>query len=143
MAAIVHTFTIRADTVTVFKSIAMPAGLDRWWTLTSAGQPLLGTCFDLDFGPDYQWRAQVKDVEVPYRFTLELTKASNDWMGTSVSFGLEELQGGTRVRFRHVGWREVTDHYATTSFCWAMYLRILRRFLENGEFVPYERRLEV
>jgi uncharacterized protein YndB with AHSA1/START domain len=28
------------------------------------------------------------------------------------------------------------------AYDWAMYLRILRRFLEHGEVVPYEARLE-
>lgn len=26
--------------------------------------------------------------------------------------------------------------------CWALYLRILRRWLEHGEAVPYDKRLE-
>jgi hypothetical protein len=30
-----------------------------------------------------------------------------------------------------------------SCFCWAMYLRILRRHLEYGEEVEYERRLDV
>jgi len=29
-----------------------------------------------------------------------------------------------------------------SCYCWAMYLRIMRRYLEHGESVPYERRLD-
>jgi hypothetical protein len=29
------------------------------------------------------------------------------------------------------------------GYAWAMYLRLARRYLEHGEFVPYEKRLEV
>jgi hypothetical protein len=28
-------------------------------------------------------------------------------------------------------------------YCWAIYLRVLRRWLEHGERVPYEQRLDV
>jgi hypothetical protein len=30
-----------------------------------------------------------------------------------------------------------------STYCWAMYLRILKRWLEFGEQVPYEKRLSV
>ena len=35
------------------------------------------------------------------------------------------------------------DHYKISSYCWAMYLRILKRYVESGEEVPYENRLNV
>jgi hypothetical protein len=37
----------------------------------------------------------------------------------------------------------VSAHYRTSSFCWAMYLRLLKRYVEHGEVVPYEKRLDV
>ena len=40
------------------------------------------------------------------------------------------------------GWPSANEHCRISSYCWAMYLRILRRFLEHGEVVPYEARLE-
>lgn len=47
------------------------------------------------------------------------------------------------MQFWHRGWLEANVHYRTSSFCWAMYLRLLKRWVEAGEVVPYERRLEV
>ena len=35
------------------------------------------------------------------------------------------------------------EHYRISNCCWAMYLRILRRYLEYGETVSYEDRLDV
>ena len=43
----------------------------------------------------------------------------------------------------HLGWPEANAHYRTSCHCWALYLRVLRRYLENGESVPYEVRLDV
>jgi hypothetical protein len=45
--------------------------------------------------------------------------------------------------YDHRGWPDANDHYRTSCHCWAMYLRILRRHLEHGESVPYEKRLDV
>jgi hypothetical protein len=41
------------------------------------------------------------------------------------------------------GWPVDNEHWRISCYCWAMYLRLLRRYLEHGEIVPYERRLEV
>ncbi len=46
------------------------------------------------------------------------------------------LRGSSRLRFAHRGWPEANDHYRTSSFFWAMYLRFMKRHLETGEQVP-------
>ncbi len=143
MPDIIHALPVRAPMAEVFRAVASPGGLDRWWTLGSEGQPVAGSEYALDFGPDYQWRARVAEAEPPRRFVLEMTASDGDWAGTRVVFDLREAGEDTRLEFRHEGWREANDHYATTSYCWAMYLRILRRALELGEAVPYARRLDV
>ena len=47
------------------------------------------------------------------------------------------------VRFSHSGWRSENEHYRLSSYCWAMYLRLMRRFAEAGEQVPYDHRMIV
>ena len=34
------------------------------------------------------------------------------------------------------------SRHPTSTFCWAMYLRLLKRFVEAGEVVPYAERLD-
>lgn len=72
-----------------------------------------------------------------------MLRADADWTGTRVGFRLESRPPGTWVRFWHTGWQDANEHYRISCHCWAMYLRILRRYLDHGESVPYERRLEV
>lgn len=50
---------IRAPLDRVFQAVSAPPGLDCWWTKRSAGKPVLGTEYELWFGPEYDWRAQV------------------------------------------------------------------------------------
>src|SRR5262249_36493864 len=75
-------------------------------------------------------------------FELQMMVADDDWRETRVGFRLEEKDGMTWVRFSHTGWPSQNEHYRVSCHCWAMYLRILRRYLEHGEVVSYEERLD-
>jgi uncharacterized protein YndB with AHSA1/START domain len=118
MPDILQDFLIAAPVEQVYAAIATADGLEQWWTKTSAGVPQVGRQYELGFGPAYQWRAIVTRVDAPRRFELQISVADRDWP-------------------------EANEHYRIPCHCWAMYLRLLRRHLEAGETVPYERRLDV
>jgi uncharacterized protein YndB with AHSA1/START domain len=143
MPDILQDFPVKASSERVFQAITSPAGLDSWWTQRSVGNPIEGTEYELWFGPDYDWRAKVTRCVKNSEFELEMTRADKDWNGTRLAFRLEEQSGSTIVRFSHVGWPSSNEHYRISCHCWAMYLRIMRRHIEHGEFVPYENRLDV
>jgi uncharacterized protein YndB with AHSA1/START domain len=143
MPDILQDFPINVPTARVFDAVSTPSGLDAWWTVRSSGQPRLGETYGLWFGPEYDWRAGVTRCRDGEEFELELTEADRDWRGTRVGFRLEPRPGGTQVRFHHVGWPEASEHFRISCHCWALYLRLLRRHVELGEVVPYERRLDV
>jgi uncharacterized protein YndB with AHSA1/START domain len=142
MANILHEFTVKAAPSRIFECVSTPAGLDQWWTHSSSGRPQPGEIYALGFGPEYDWEARVSRFAKDAEFELEMTEAADEWQDTRVGFRLLPLGDHTQVSFWHKGWKEETHHFGTTSFCWAMYLRLLRRHLENGEVVPYEQRLE-
>jgi len=142
MTDILHDFPVQASPGRVFEAVATPEGLDRWWTKRSSGEPTEGAEYELWFGPEYDWRARVTRCVPGVEFELEMVRAMHDWLGTRVGFRLQGGQGHTQLCFRHTGWPEPSEHYRTSSYCWAMYLRILRRYLEHHESVPYERRLD-
>ena len=143
MADIFHDLPIDAPVSRVYDAISTPAGLDAWWTKRSAGTPREGAEYELGFGPDYDWRATVTRAVAGSEFELGLTRADADWLGTRVGFTLEPRKAGTWLRFRHSGWPDVNEHYRISCNCWALYLRVLRRYLQHGETVPYEFRLDV
>lgn len=142
MAKISHTFLIHADREKVFAAVSSPTGLDAWWTKRSAGQPRPASEYELWFGPTHNWRAKVSDISESKTFELLITKADSDWRGSRVRFDLRDEGAGTRVDFTHSGWPKQNDHYRISTYCWAMYLRLLKRYVEHGEKVAYERRLE-
>ncbi|MBI3004678.1 MAG: SRPBCC domain-containing protein [Ignavibacteriales bacterium] len=143
MPDILHDFPINASAERVFDAVSSPRGLDAWWTKKSSGEPKVGAEYSLWFGPEYDWRAIVSQCKRAKEFELKIAKADRDWEPTRVGFDLEESNGVTQVRFHHLGWPESNDHYRTSCFCWAMYLRLLKRYVEFGEVVPYEKRLDV
>jgi uncharacterized protein YndB with AHSA1/START domain len=142
MADIFHDFPIKAPLDRVFRAVSTPQGLDTWWTMRSAGSPREGAEYELWFGPDYDWRAKVTRYLPDSEFEIEMVRADGDWRGTRIGLHLESRGKVTWVRFHHTGWPSSNEHYRVSSTCWAMYLRILRRYLEHGESVPYENRLD-
>ena len=144
MPDIIQEFTVNVPPGRVFEAMATPKGLAQWWTKTSAGEPKPGAEYTLDFGPGYEWKGRVTRCTPDSAFELEMTKAHEDWMGTRVGCEIQpEGKNAARVRFYHTGWPEGNEHWRVSCYCWAMYLRIMRRFLEYGETVPYENRLNV
>ena len=143
MADIYHVFPINASPKQVFDAISTANGLDSWWTKTCQGTPVPGAEYKLGFGPEHDWRAVVSNCIRDSEFELTFNKADADWQDSRINFRLTPEQGKTSVTFQHVGWPAENEHYKISCFCWAMYLRLLKRYVEAGETVPYEIRLDV
>jgi len=140
---IVQDLPIRAPLADVFDAVSRPAGLNEWWTKSSRGEPALDAEYELGFGAGYDWRAKVSAFDAGHAFELTMTQADPDWLHTRVGFTLERKDQLTWLRFHHAGWPSVNEHYRVSCHCWAMYLRVLRRFLDFGESVPYDQRLDI
>jgi uncharacterized protein YndB with AHSA1/START domain len=143
MPDIFHNFPVKATPAEVFRAVSTPQGLDSWWTLNCSGEPVAGAEYQMSFGPEYNWRAVVSRCVPDSEFEFELTHADNDWRGTRLGFRLNEKDGITEVDFHHVSWPNANEHYRISCFCWAMYLRLMKRYVEMGEVVPYKDRLDV
>jgi len=143
MPDILQDFLIRVPPARVYEAVSSVEGLNEWWTRAASGTATVHESYDLDFGPGCVWRAVVTRAEPPRAFELRFVEADADWADTIVGFELAPTDEGTKVRFHHRGWREANEHHRVSCHCWALYLRVLRRHLEHGETVPYERRLEV
>lgn len=143
MINLFHYFPINAPLEKVFECVSTAKGLDIWWGNSSTGKPAIGETYRLYFGAGYNWEAIVSKFTPNKEFELTITKADSDWMNSKVGFMLSDKNNVTEVHFYHIGWKEDNEHYRISNFCWAMYLRILKRYLEFGEEVPYEDRLNV
>ena len=143
MPTVFHNFVINASAKAVFDAVSTPAGLAAWWSKSCSGTAAKGEEYQMDFGPGYHWLASISVYEPFEKFELTFTSAMDDWIGSHVLFSLSEQHGVTTVEFSHSGWSEPSEHFKISSYCWAMYLRLMRRYVEIGEVVDYEKRLEV
>lgn len=142
MPDILQDFPIKADAARIFAAVSTPEGLNQWWTASCTGRAELGEQFELGFGPEYQWSAVVSRCEPGTLFELTLTRADADWEGSRVGFLLAPTGASTQLRFSHEGWPMANEHYRVSAHCWALYLRLLRRYVECGEIVAYPDRLD-
>src|SRR5262245_46120482 len=133
MPDILHDLPINATPERVFQAVSSPEGLDAWWTQRSEGKPIVGSEYELWFGPQYDWRATVTGAVPCSEFELRMTRADHDWIDTLVGFRLTKRDSETWVEFYHIGWPRTNEHFRISCNCWALYLRILRRYLEHGE----------
>lgn len=142
MPDICHDLIVQRPIEAVFQAVATPAGLDRWWTKRSSGEPRIGAHYEFWFGPEYDWRGTATHVDPGSGIEWLITRADADWEGTRVGIRLEDRGERTAIQFYHTGWKEANAHFRVSNFCWALYLRILRRYLESGEEVAYEDRYD-
>ena len=140
MPDIYHDFPILAEPEKIFEAISSAEGLNAWWTRKAAGRPRVGEVYQLWFAPAYDWRGKVTACRQNEVLEWEIVSADEDWTGTCVGFELIPADGYVQVRFYHTGWPALNDHFRRSSYCWAMYLRVLKAYVESGTQVPYENR---
>lgn len=139
---IIHLLPIKASLTQVYDAVSTPNGLNHWWTKECTGRPEIASIYNLDFG-SVVWQAQVTEMVPLQEFELTMTKCDPDWSDTQVRFQLEFHNDVVSLKFSHLGWAQANDHFYGSNHCWGLYLRIMRRWLENQEEVSYENRLQV
>jgi uncharacterized protein YndB with AHSA1/START domain len=140
MNTIFHDVKINAPINKVFEGVTSPSLLNEWWTYKCNGVLQLEGEYQLDFTGGCIWYARVTNFIPNHEFELTMFNSQEDWDGTKVGFILEDKENSTKLRFYHSGWKEVNEHFRISSYCWAVYLRILKGFLEKGIRVPYQNR---
>lgn len=138
MPEIHHQLTIKGTASKVFEAVSTPHGLNSWWTLDCKVVPKILAEFDLIFPEPFHWQAIVSKFVKNKLIEFTATKADEDWTGQKFGFELTEKDGQTTLRFYQKTWKENSDHYRVYSYCWAIYLRLLKRYVENGEVAEYQ-----
>lgn len=69
---------------------------------------------------------------------LAPTADKQEWTGTTVRFGIEQIDGGTRITFTHEGLEPERECYELCSNAWSMFVNdSLKAFIETGDGKPY------
>jgi uncharacterized protein YndB with AHSA1/START domain len=140
MHNIYHDLVIDSPRTKVFGAVSRPEELIKWWPLKCSGEPAVGKTYNFYFGPEYDWLGTVTDCEPDAAFHIKMTRSDPDWEHTSFGFDLEETKNGTSVSFWHKGWPDCNKHFRIASFCWAILLKGLKDYCEQGTIIPFEQR---
>lgn len=62
------------------------------------------------------------------------------WIGTEISFDLEQRPGKVAVTLRQAKWRAITEFYRFCNYNWGIFLLSLKGYCENGVGMPYQDR---
>ena len=131
MKEIRHNVVIKAAPEKVYRAITTQEGIASWWCTQTAAKPELGFTNVFIFGES---RNEMKVTGLsPNKSTeWECVHSIEEWIGTRISFDLEDRKEKTLLRFTHGGWRDVTDMFAECNYNWALFMKSLKSFCETG-----------
>ena len=137
---IYHNIPINSTPEKVFGAISQPDQLVNWWPLKCSGKPELGAEYNLNFTDAYNWYGKVAKVEKNRLFFIKMTRSDADWDPTTFGFEIELKDQGVWLKFCHSDWPEANDHFKHSSYCWAILLNGLKKYVEKGVVIPFEER---
>lgn len=141
MADIEHIQYIDAPAVRVFAALSQEKGLAEIWTETLSVDAKIGAVNEFRFGDEIPTLMKVTELENGKRLAWHCVASEPEWVGTDVSFDLEEKNGKTSVVLKHMNWREVTEYFRSCNYNWAMFLYSLKSYCEAGEGLAYQKRI--
>jgi uncharacterized protein YndB with AHSA1/START domain len=127
---------INATTEKVYSAVTTQEGLESWWCKQTTAKPELGFVNVFTFGK-FQNEMKTTTLTPNKKVEWKCVNSIEEWMGTEISFDMEEKDGKVIVRFAHAGWRAVTDTFAGCTYDWAKFLKSLKSFCETGSGTPY------
>jgi uncharacterized protein YndB with AHSA1/START domain len=140
MYDILHDIEIKSEASYIFNCITTPKHLNNWWTKNSEGIAELDHVYRFYFTPEYDWNAKITKLDRNSVLEFTMTKADDDWAPTRFGFRLNATGSGTMLSFYHKNWQTQNHHFRKTSCCWALLLKGLKDYCENGIIVPFENR---
>ena len=144
MADIFHKVTVRKPAHDTYRALTEPKGLARWWTTDTRGDSKVDSVLSFAFADGkYVMKMRVAELEQDKRVAWKCVEGPADWLGTDLTFDLEEQDGKTIVRFGHRNWKEVVDFMGHCSAKWAYFLLSLKAYLESGAGTPHPHDLDL
>ena len=83
------------------------------------------------------------ELSPPKRVVWATVEEPDEWVGTTVSFDIEQDGDFTIILFEHRGWKEPSEFMHHCSTKWATFLMSLKELLETGTGAPSPRDLAI
>lgn len=135
MTTIRHNVAIKASPEKIFSAVTTQEGLESWWAKQTIAKPEVGFVNVFTFGK-FRNEMKVTTLSPNKKVEWECINSIDEWIGTTISFDLEEKDGRTILRFAHSGWSAVTDTFAGCNYDWALFMKSLKSLCETGTGAP-------
>jgi uncharacterized protein YndB with AHSA1/START domain len=138
MSGIITQFDVEADPGTVWRALTTGEGIRSWWTTQAEAD-----------GPGGDLRLRFPDAPMTWDFHVEEATENEllrwrcvggppPWVDTDILFRLAAApEGGTRVLFDHLGWKDADDMVRVVTFGWVQMFLRLKGYAETGTAQPY------
>ena len=136
MVDILHKVGIKASSPDgVYQALITLDGLSAWWTDDTGGDSKVGGVLQFRFGAG-GFDMKVLELEPARKVLWLVVEGPEEWIGTKISFELEQRDGWAIVLFKHLGWKEPVEFMHHCSTKWAVFLLSLKSLLETGKGAP-------
>lgn len=135
MADIRLNLAIKTAPGKIYQAITTQEGLAAWWAKQTTAKPELGFVNSFTFGTLVN-QFKVTQLDTDRRVEWQCINSVEQWMGTSITFDLEEKEGKTILRFTHGGWKTADDFFAACTYDWGRFMTSLKSFCETGAGQP-------
>lgn len=138
MANIEHIQYVNASASKVYEVLTTANGLSEIWTQELVFTAQLGALNEFSFGDEKPTQMEIEDLIPNRKMVWHCVDSDPEWVGTKISFDIEDKGSKTSVVLRHTGWREVTEFYRFCNYNWAIFLLSLKQYCEEGVGIPFQ-----
>ena len=119
----------------VYQALTTLEGLSAWWTSTTEGESAPGGVLRFRFG-NGGFDMKVLTLDPARHVLWRVVDGPEEWIGTTISFDLEQRGDWTIVLFKHADWKQPVEFMHHCSTKWAVFLLSLKSLLESGKGTP-------
>jgi uncharacterized protein YndB with AHSA1/START domain len=144
MVDILHRVGVKdSSPESVYEALTTVEGLSGWWTDDTKGDAgEIGGAVAFRF-PTGGFDMEVIDLSPAERVVWRVVDGPEEWVGTTIDWGLSQHGDYTIVLFKHEGWREPVEFMHHCSTKWGSFLMSLKSLLETGEGSPAPRDVQI
>ena len=139
MATILLRVPLVAEPKVVYDALATSKGVNGWWSNHTDGPEGVGSTMKVGF-PDapITFDFSVSEESPPERVAWRCLAGPPEWVGTTISFDIEEDEhGNTSVLFAHDGWETTEGSFPFIAYSWAQILPRLKQLTDQGKADPF------
>jgi hypothetical protein len=143
MPDILHKVGIKSSSMhDVYLTLTTIDGLAAWWTTDTQGETEVGGVLRFRFG-NGGFDMKVLEQQPDRRVLWQVIDGPEEWIGTTISFELEQRGDWTILLFRHAGWKQPVEFMHHCSTKWAVFLLSLKSVLESGKGAPWPNEIKL